>query len=266
MTLKIKGKTVFLLVAGAGVIVTTVLAAKSAPDAQAKKEAALQEKRERTGDENAQLTTLESIRAQIGSYIPTIVSAMVTLGSLTGSEILNERNLQKAEKAFDNYKDMTERIDGKGARKVLEKAVEQKAKDDKAGKPWEKEETYRIIFQGRSIQFEKTRSEVMEVIYAANRTFHEMGRLTFNELLEYFGQEDVGVEGDRRGWDAYVGEAIYGYTWIDFGLKECPDEPWVTEIYMACYPHFLDEEDANAELEEGVAKLTVADMEQHIGI
>lgn len=255
MVIKIKGKTMLLIAAGGGMILTAVLAAKNAPDAAQKKEAALKEKRERTGDENAQLTFFESAKAQIRSYIPAIISGMVALGSLAGSEVINKENLKKAEKAFDDYKDMTEKLDGKGSRKVIEKAVEQKKLDDKAGKPWEKKEQFRIVFQGRSIQFEKSRSEVMEAIYYINRRFHERGVVTFNEFLEYLEQEPVGTEGDHRGWEVYVGEDVYGYSWIDFGLKECEDEPWVTEIYMACYPHFLDEEEAEAELEEGCKKL-----------
>ncbi len=259
MVIKIKPKTVFLVVTGVGMVVTAFLAAKKAPEAQAKKEAALQAKKERTGNENAQLTFIESMQAQIGSYIPAIISGMVALGSLAGSEVINKENLKKAEKAFDDYKDMTEKLDGKGARKVIEKAVEQKKLDEKKGKPWEEKEQFRIVFQGHSIQFEDTRANVIEAIYETNRYFHGRGLVTFNEFLSYLGQPSV-EEGDDRGWEAYVGEAIYGYTWIDFGLKECIDEPWITEIYMPIYPHFFDEKDCENEIEEFCCgKITAGD-------
>lgn len=263
MMIKVKGKTMLLVVAGLGMGVTAWLAAKNTPDAQKRKEEALKEKRETTGDENAQLTFVESIKAQFGAYIPAIVSGMVTVGSLVGSEVINKDNLKKAEKALDDYKDMTERLDGKGASKVLEKAVEQKKKDEKKGKPWEKPESFRIVFQNHTIIFESTRADVIESIYEANRTFHGLGILTFNEFLGYLGQEGVGKDGDLRGWEQYVGETIYGYSWIDFGLKECEDEPWITEIFMPCYPHFLTEDEANAELEAGILKLN-ADSEAPI--
>ena len=256
MVVKIKGKTLLLLGAGVGMIVTAFLAAKKAPEAQAKKEAALQEKRAQTGDENAQLTFVESAKAQIGSYIPAIVSGMITLGSLTGSEILNEKNLKKAEKAFDDFKGMTEKLEGKGAAKVIEKATEQKKIDEKAGRSWENKEQFRIVFQGKNLMFEKSRNDVIEAIYEANRRFHIYGTLTFNEFLGFLGEEPVGKEGDDRGWEAYIGEAVYGYSWIDFGLKECEDEPWVTEIYMAVYPHFFNEEECYAEIDEGCKKLS----------
>jgi hypothetical protein len=148
---------------------------------------------------------------------------------------------------------MTERLEGKGAVKTIEKAVEQKKIDDKKRKPWEEKETFRIVFQGKSIQFEKTRAEVIEAIYETNRYFHGRGIVTFNEFLNYLGLDSV-PEGDERGWEIYIGEAIYGYTWIDFGLKECYDEPWVTEIYMPIYPHFFEEEECENELNEGCKK------------
>lgn len=254
MVIRVKGKTVLLIVTGIGICVTAYLAAKSSPEAQKRKEDALAAKRERTGDPNAQLTLVESIQAQIGAYAPAIVSGMVTVGSLVGSEVINEQNMKKAEKAFDNYKEMTDKLSGKGASKFVEKAVDQKKLDEGKGKPWEAKEQFRIVFQGHSIQFEATRYEVMEAIYEANRYFHGRGILTFNDFLEFLGQPPV-EEGNDRGWECYVGEAVYGYTWIDFGLKDCPDEPWVTEIYMACYPHFFDENEAEREIDEQYNRL-----------
>jgi hypothetical protein len=232
-------------------VVTAWLAAKKAPDAQKKKEEALQAKREKTGDPNAQLTFVESVQAQMGSYAPAIISGLVTIGSLTGSELINKENLKKAEKSLDDFKEMTDKLSGKDTSKVIEKAVEQKKLDEKKGKPWETKEQFRIIFQGHSIQFEATRAEVIEAIYETNRYFHGRGIVTFNEFLQYLGQDPV-EEGDTRGWEVYTGEAVYGYSWIDFGLKECEDEPWVTEIYMAVYPHFFEVEDCEAEIEESL--------------
>lgn len=249
MVIKVKGKTLFLVLGGLSMLATVYLTAKKTPEAQKRKEDALKAKREATGDENAQLTFFESAKAQIGSYILPIVTGTFVVGSVIGSEVINKENLKKAEKAFDDFKDMTEKIDGPGAKKVIEKAVEQKKLDERKGKPWEEKEQFRIVFQGHSIQFESTRFDVMEAIYEANRYFHGRGILTFNEFLTYLGQPPV-EGGDDRGWECYVGEAVYGYTWIDFGLKDCPDEPWITEIWMACYPHFFDEEEANREIDE----------------
>ena len=254
MTIKIKGKTVFIVVAGVGMVVTAYFAAKSSPEALKRKEAALEEKRVRTGDENAQLTFIESAKAQVGAYAPAIISGIFALGGLVGSEVINEANLKKAEKSFDNFKTMTDKLDGKGASKIIEKAVEQKKLDEKNQRPWEEKETFRIIFQGKTIEFKSTRADVIEALYETNRYFQGRGCITFNEFLRNLGQDPV-EGGEDRGWEAYVGEAIYGYTWIDFGLKQDEEDPWVTDIYFAVYPHFFDEEDAEAEIEEGIKKL-----------
>jgi len=259
MTIKIKGKTMLVVAAGVGMVVTAWLAAKNAPEAQKRKEEALQAKKEATGDENAELTFFESAKAQIGAYIPAIISGTVALGTLVGSEVINEQNLKRAEKTFDNYKEMTDKLSGKGSSKIIEKAVEQKKLDEKNRKPWEEEETFRIVFQGQTIEFKSTRADVIEALYETNRYFQGRGLITFNEFLSYLGQKPV-KGGDDRGWEAHVGEAVYGYIWIDFGLKQNEDEPWVTDIYFAVYPHLFDEEEAYAEVEEGCRKLNSGEL------
>ena len=254
MTIKIKGKTVLVLAAGAGMILTAWLTAKNTPEAQKRKEEALQAKRETTGDENAQLTFFESAKAQIGAYIPAIISGTFAIGSLVGSEVINKENLKKAEKAVDDFKTMADKLDGKGSSKIIEKAIEQKKLDEKNRKPWEEEETFRIIFQKHVIEFKSTRADVIEALYETNRYFQGRGIVTFNEFLSYLKQEPI-EEGDTRGWESCIGESVYGYTWIDFGLKQDEDEPWITNIYFAVYPHFFDENECCAEIEEGCGKL-----------
>lgn len=253
MTIKIKGKTLLVIVAGAGMIVTAYLAARNTPEAQKRKEEALEAKRAATGDENAELTFFESTKAQIGAYIPAIISGTVTLGSFVGSEVINKEMLKNAKTAINDFKSMADELDGKGSSKIIEKAVEQKKLDEKAHKPWDAKEHFRIQFQNQIIEFEATRADVIEAFYGANRYFQGRGELTFNEFLEFLDQKPV-KEGDDRGWEAYIGEAIYGYVWIDFGLKPCEDEPWITDIYFAVYPHFFSEEECEAEIEDGCKK------------
>lgn len=251
MVIKINGKFILLLVTGAAMATSVFLAAKKTPEAQQKKEEALKEKREKTGDPNAQLTFVESVKAQIGSYAPAIVSGAIALGTLTGSEVINKKTFDKAKKSLNDFQDMTKQLGGEGAVKTIQKAIDQRKIDEKDGKEWESTETFRIVFQGKSIQFESTREKVIQAIYEANRYFHGKGIITFNEFLSLLKQPSVGKEGDIRGWEAYTGESIYGYSWIDFGMKECIDEPWITEIFMAVYPHFFEEDDCKNELEYG---------------
>ena len=125
MTIKIKGKTLLVIAAGAGMIVTAYLAARNTPEAQKRKEEALEAKRAATGDENSELTFFESTKAQIGAYIPAIISGTVTLGSFIGSEVINKETLKTAKTAINDFKSMADELDGKGSSKIIEKAVEQ---------------------------------------------------------------------------------------------------------------------------------------------
>lgn len=255
MNIKISGKTVFVIVAGAGMVITAWLAAKNAPNAQKKKEEALQAKREATGDENAQLTIVESFNAQIGSYVPAIISGVVTLGSFVGSEVINADNYRKGEKMIEEYKNMTDRIGGAGTSKFIEKAVEQKKLEEKADKDdqaWEKRRKFKLKFEGETLEFESTLADVTTACYFANRQFILYGILTFNEFLNLLDQQmltdKASKEGDRRGWEACVGEAVYGYSWIDIDIVDS-DEPDVKEITFPVYPHLFDEEEAYKEVE-----------------
>lgn len=260
MTIKISGKTMLLVTAGVGMLVTVYFTAKNTPEAQRRKEISLEEKKSATGDENTKLTFMESAKAQVGAYAPAIVSGVATIGTMIGSEVINEKNLNESKKKYDEFKKQVDKIDGKGSAKFIEKSVEEKKKDEKKGKPWDEEERFRIVFQGHSVQFDATREDVLTAIYELNRTFHINGIATFNEFLYYLGQPPV-EEGNDRGWECYIGESVYGYTWIDIGLKECIDEPGVTEIYMPVYPHFFDEEECEDEIEEGCKKLGALEMQ-----
>ena len=250
MVIRIKGKTMLVIAAGVGMLVTAYLTAKNTPEAQKRKEEALQAKREITQNENAELTWFESTKAQIGAYIPAIISGAMALGSLLGSEVINADNMNKAKKAISEYKDMSEKLNGHGATKVVEKAVEQKKLDETNKKPWNVKEIFRIEFLGKRIEFESTRADAMEALYQTNRIFQLKEVVTFNEFLQFLGQDKVDG-GDERGWEAYLGDSIYGYTWIDFGLKQSDEEPWITDIYFSVQPHPFDEVQCYEEIESG---------------
>ena len=256
-----KNSTIFKLVALTGFAITIYMVARKTPEAQERKAAALEAKRQESGNPNVQLTLIESAKAQAGAYVPALASGLLAVGGVVGSEFFDQKDIQIAKKAFSDYKQMTDKIAGPGTTKFIEKAIDQKTADEKKNKPWEKKETFRIVFQDQMIMFESTRADVIEAIYEINRYFHGRGIITFNEILQHFGQVAV-KGGDDRGYESYIGETMYGYSWIDFGLKECPDEPWVTEIYMAVYPHPLNEEEAEEELNDDIDDVRIV-LTQH---
>lgn len=242
-------------IAVGGVVLTTWLTAKNTPGALEKKEQALKAKREKTGNPEAKLTFWESVRAQASSYLPAIGSGAVTILGILGGDYFNKEDILRVKKELGSYKTMTKELAGEPAAKAIEKAVEQKKEDEKKGKPWEKKEWFQITFKKAEINFESTRADVIAGLYEANRYFIGRGFLSFNNLLEYLGLEPKDYlteeeleEADNTGWEQCVGEAVYGYVWIDFALQEKLDED-LTEIYMPFQPHPMNMDEAEAEIE-----------------
>lgn len=212
--MKVKGKMgiVLAVVAGAGMIFTVWLTAKKAPEAVKLKEAALEKKRIDTGDENAQLTKLEALRAQIPCYGPVIASAAVATGSMIASQIIPQEALYDVKKTFQTYKDVTAKLNGPEAEKVIDQITEKKLEQGSNGI---KKEIFVIEFLDEQIEIETTIVDILEAEYNINRFFKGCGRITFNEALEFF-HEKARERGEEFGWDEYIGDAFYGYCWIDF--------------------------------------------------
>lgn len=241
-----------------GVGVTTWLTAKNTPEALERKEQALKAKREKTGNPDAKLTFWESMQAQAKAYWPTIGAGALTIAGIVGGDHFNKEDILKAKKAMTEYKDMHKKLDGEGAVKTVEKAVEQEKEDKKKNRPWQDKSWFSIKFEKAEIKFQSTREEVISGLYEANRYFIGRGSLSFNNFLEFLGlapkdyltEEEYSLA-DLEGWDQYTGEALYGYCWIDFALMEKPMED-VTEIYMPFQPHPMDYEEARKEIEHPI--------------
>lgn len=63
--------------------------------------------------------------------------------------------------------------------------------------------------------FESTLEDVAYAMYHFNRNFILKGSASLNDLLRMFTLEEVPY-GEDYGWDQYIGEAEYGYKWVDF--------------------------------------------------
>jgi hypothetical protein len=237
-----KGKfgIVLALTTAAGTIATIVLTAKKAPEAKKMKEEALQRKREETGNPNAELTLTESIQAQAPCYGPVIATGAITMLSMVGSQILPQDALKDLDQLHRTYKQMNEKLNGPGANKITENLVKLSQVTD--GK---RKETFVFKFDGHDILFESTLLDVLSSEYNVNRCFIGLGEITFNEMLDVFHLQDRHQEGgDDVGWQAYLGEAFYGYTWIDFEHRRgMLDGKPVTFIDMPFDCHALTEEE-----------------------
>lgn len=212
--LKAKGKLgiVLTIIAGAGFLYTIYLTAKKAPEAQKLKEEALEKKRQDTGDENAQLTTAETIQAQLPCYGPIVGTAAVTLGSIIGSQLLPQSYINDVKALHNAYKEVTAKVNGPEAEKMISALANQKVTQSTDGYPKEK---FAFLFDDKFIEFEATLVDVLYAEYDVNKLFKNKGDVTFNQLLQIFKQKEVS-RGDDFGWDEELGDVWYGYSWINF--------------------------------------------------
>lgn len=250
--MKLKGKAglIFTIIAGAGMIITIVLTAKKAPEAQAAKDQALQAKRETTGDPNAQLTKMESLKAQAPCYAPVLASAAATTASLIGSQVLPQQAINDLNRWKNAYMDISREIHGPKATEIMNQMVEAKAAQDAKGtKDTQvtdayKKETFVMRFNDKDIVFETTLVDVLNAEYDSNRFFTGTGGLTFNQMLGFFHLEHY-ERGDEFGWDQYLGDVFYGYSWIDFRHRRgMYDDKPVTYIEFPFSPHWLSEDES----------------------
>ena len=101
--------------------------------------------------------------------------------------------------------------------------------------------------------FWATAEEVANTEYYANRIFRLQGYLTLNEFyrLLHF-EDDPKLCGDELGWDEYIGEVCYGYTWIyfmHFPREKTDTMPAYTELFFPFQPHPFYEEAIEMEKE-----------------
>lgn len=243
--LKVKGKlgVVLTIAAGIGLVVTVIATAKKTPEAQKAKEEAIEKKRQATGDENAQLTTIESIKAQVPTYAPVIFSAAITAGTIIGSQVLPQNVATDLEKWKRAYRDISTKVNGPEAEKLMNgMAHSAMAHKETQGTLVIKKETFILRFNDHDIPFESTIVDVLIAEYDANKLFKGAGSITFNQLLNFFHLKNE-ERGDEFGWDVLLGEKWYGYSWIDFNHRRAMlDGKPVTYIDMPFECHILNEE------------------------
>lgn len=238
-----KGKGIlFAILAGAGMIFTVYLTAKKAPEAVQKRDEALQKKREETGDENAELTPMESFQAQAPVYIPVAGAGAVTLLGVVASQIFPSKELKDSKDLFKAYKEVSEKLHGPKVEKFISQMAEQKVTQGTDEMP---KETFVLRYGDEDIVFDATIVDVLEAEYDVNRLFCGLGYVSFNQLLDFLKKPHV-KGGDDIGWDIVLGETWYGYSWIDFKHRKgtLNGKP-VTFIDMPfeCHPMTMDEEE-----------------------
>ena len=254
-----KNASTFLTCIGAGgMIATVVLAVKATPNAQKKIAGAKIEKRQalQTSDDPTSvfnsptnLTPMETVLACWKEYAPAMAVGTASLICIFGANLLSRRQQASLisayavlDQAFGEYRNKVISLAGAETDNAVMNSIQEEHKDsDEKNPPWEVVQTFYL--EGYPKFFDITMEKVARAEYCLNRIFVLRGYATFNEFLHFLGLDDLGEKGEHIGWESYIGEAFYGYQWIDFDhIHRVSDEGFrVCDIQMPFPPHSLDD-------------------------
>ena len=216
MFVKKNGSTILTCVGGAGVVATSVMAAKATP----KVLMLLDNAREEKGDN---LTKFESFIIAGHAYIPAIIVGASTIACIFGANILNKRTqatLMSAYALLDNsYKEYKKKVDevyGVEAGKNIRAEI---AKDKYTNDiiSLDNKELFYDFYSGR--YFESTKETVIQAQYEINRALIVNNSVSLNEYYEILGLERK-AEYELVGWSCSQIEEMYGHPWIEFDHEE----------------------------------------------
>lgn len=209
--------TILTCIGGAGVVVTSVLAAKATPKALT----LLEETKKEKGED---LTKLEVVKTAGPAYIPAILVGASTIACIFGANVLNKRKqaaIMSAYALIDNsYKEYKKKIIelyGEDANdKITEEFVKEKYEEYETPVSEDKKLFY-DEYSGR--MFESTIKDVQNAEYQINRDLSMRDYATVNEFYEYLKLEPI-EGGDEIGWSTGMNFDYYWQSWIDFGHKK----------------------------------------------
>lgn len=212
--LKRSSPTILTSLAGVGVIVTAVMAAKATPKA-------LNLVKEARIESISELSTFEIICAGAPAYIPTAITCLATISCMLGANILNKRqqaSLMSAyallSNAYKEYRGKTIEMLGNDGEENIRKSI---AKDHFNQNEQISLNDNELLFydEWSNRYFNKTMEEVRNAEYHFNRNFVLRGYAELNELYEFLGLEPTKL-GATIGWSIRAGLEFYGYQWVDF--------------------------------------------------
>lgn len=196
----------------------------------------------------------------IPALLPPVLTAAGTIALIFFNDAQN-RQAQAAlagayalmTKKLADYKAEVKDIFGEEADRKVEDTIAVKRLEDNDILAEEHAEDAKLWYDHFSERwFWATGEEVSDAEFFANRIFRIRGYLTLNDFYNLVPGLSPIPEGDEIGWDEYVGEVCYGYTWIDFAHidhNEADDARSYRELYFTVTPHPFYEEAIEMEKE-----------------
>lgn len=232
----------------AGVIGTTVLAAKATPKAIKLLEKAENEKQE-------PLTVVEKVKFAGPAYIPTVVVGLSTVVCIVGINVLSKRQQAGITSAYallnSSFKEYKKKVADIYGNEVEEKIREEVAKDNYKNVINEnknkKENTNanRVLFYDEFSKryFESTIEKVQQAEYYLNRDLTMRDYAYLNEFYESL--EIPGIDaGWTLGWSVGACLDMYWQNWIDFNHKRVKMDDGTECIHITIFQEpIIDFED-----------------------
>lgn len=255
-------KSTILSVASAvGVVATGVLSARGG----IKAEKILSEEEAFSFSERTNTVTMPAPKWKkavklIPALLPPVLAAAGTIALIFFNDAQN-RQAQAAlagayalmAKKLADYKAEVKDIFGEEADRKVEDAIAVKRLENNDILAEEHAEDAKLWYDHFSERwFWATGEEVSDAEFFADRIFRMRGYLTLNDFYNLVPGLSPIPEGDEIGWDEYVGEVCYGYTWIDFihvDHNEADDARSYRELYFQNTPHPFYEEAIEMEKE-----------------
>lgn len=243
------GSVILTSVSAVGVVATAVLAAKETPKAMERLEVAKKEKGE-------ELTKFEKVKVATPAYIPAIAMGTATIACIVGNHVYNEKKqaaliaaYTALDTSFKEYKEKVEEVHGEGADNEIKEAVArgkyEHVKEEVQNDKPDGKDVYLFFDEYSNRYFWKSFNEVEDAMYHFNRNFALRGYADLNELYEFL-QIGPTAYGAEVGWSIGASDAFYGYSWIDYYIKEHhsddPDNPTYYTIVLPFSPtaDFMD--------------------------
>lgn len=201
----------------AGLVATTVTAAKATPKAMEFVKKAEEEKGEK-------LSKWERINVAGVAYIPTVLVGAATVACILGANLVSrhqQATLMSAyallDRSYKDYKNKTNELYGDGADKQIREGI---AKDKYTGDESlgdDGKELFYDFYSGR--YFESTKEHVMWAQYEVNRSLSVNYAVGLNEYYDLLGLEEK-PEYEMLGWSCGQMEEMYWHPWIEFEHEE----------------------------------------------
>ena len=223
-------KTIFKVVAIAGVPVTGFLAARGG---KTKAEKILNGEPYETGKDKFVLNAK--------SYGPAVAAGAVTITSIVLSDYFGAKELAAAtalaagvaarkdqiKQQFDKYRDVVKEEEGEKRDIEIMQAASQATYDGNG----EQIHKYRLDWTDKPIYFESTHARVLEALNRINQELvdysHCWGLVTVSKFLEYIDKKDlITTETDKAGWSYDLLNVECDCYWLDFYVFKAGESEW----------------------------------------